>query len=107
MKPELEKILLEKYPKIFVDSNKSSRESAMAWGCECGDGWFDIIDRLCQTLSNLYTSAIPVGSEGYMVVDAPAVVATQIKEKFGTLRFYYRLDVKKEILRSCEQSKIG
>jgi hypothetical protein len=103
MKPELEKILREKYPKIFVDSSKSSGESAMAWGCECGDGWFDIIDRLCQTLSNLYTSAIPVGSEGYMAVDAPAVVATQIKEKFGTLRFYYRLEPDEQVKKLREE----
>ena len=47
MKQELEDKLIKKYPEIFKDCYKSARESCMAWGLEVGDGWYDLIDRLC------------------------------------------------------------
>jgi hypothetical protein len=78
MREELDKRLCEKYPKIFADRHADKRETCMCWGFSCGDGWFDLIDKLCNLLQwntdkNRY----------------PQVLATQVKEKFGTLRFYY------------------
>jgi hypothetical protein len=46
------------------------------WGFECGDGWMDLIYRLGQAIS-AHTESIGLD-----------IVATQVKEKFGTLRFY-------------------
>ncbi|TPG50759.1 hypothetical protein EAH75_04835 [Rhodanobacter glycinis] len=46
------------------------------WGFECGDGWTDLIHRLSQAISTHIES---IGLD---------IVATQVKEKFGTLRFY-------------------
>ena len=71
MSPDLDKKLCEKYPKIFRDRQASKAKTAMCWGFECGDGWFNIIDALCAELKDRN------------------VVATQVKEKFGSLRFYY------------------
>lgn len=45
-------------------------------GFECGDGWMGLIYRLSQDIST------HVESTGLNIV------ATQVKEKFGTLRFY-------------------
>ena len=56
----------EHYPAIF------SRCRSFA----CGDGWFDLLDHLCKQI----TDAVEAG--------APVVTAIQVKEKFGTLRFY-------------------
>lgn len=39
---------------------------------ECGDGWYELLNELCQKL---------------MEVD-PECIASQVKEKYGTLRFY-------------------
>lgn len=64
MSPELNKKLLDKYPEIF--------SGPMPFGFECGDGWFDLIDVLCQRLNKL----------------EPIPIAIQGKEKFGGLRFY-------------------
>ena len=55
--------LIDKYPKLLGN---------LTFGIECGDGWFDLIDRLCEDI---------------LKVD-PTTVATQVKEKYGTLRFY-------------------
>ena len=77
MKKELDDKLCKKYPKIFANRNGSKFETCMYWGFECGDGWYNLIDRLC---SNLQWNTDKNGQ--------PQVVASQVKEKFGTLRFY-------------------
>ena len=62
---------LEKvYPKIF---------SGNYGGFACGDGWFNIINMMCRNIQS-YLDWKP---------DVPQVVALQVKEKFGSLRFYY------------------
>lgn len=79
MREELDDLLCKKYPKLFADRNKPMTETCMCWGFECRDAWFDLIDNLCSSIQNH--------------VDynhAPQVVVEQVKEKFGTLRFYYR-----------------
>jgi hypothetical protein len=83
MKDELDRQLCEKYPLIFADRNKSMMESCMFWGFEHGDGWYPIIDSLCDNIQNHIDWQTKQGKT------VPQVVATQVKEKFGTLRFYY------------------
>jgi len=82
MKLELEQQLVEKYPKIF---NVGAVDKAMPFpmfGVECDDGWYDLLDTLCGTIQfHLDHNAAD---------DAEQVVVEQIKEKFGTLRFYER-----------------
>lgn len=111
MSPDLDTQLCEKYPKIFSNRYKAKEESCMAWGLEVGDGWYDLLDTLCTALSCIYTTSISIREDDgirlgiepsiwsdngkrnyYFQVQPPTVVATQIKEKFGTLRFYYRLE---------------
>ena len=81
MTKELDEKLCKKYPKIFVNRNESMQKTAMCWGFECGDGWYWLIDRLC---SNLQWSTDHNNSKGKY----PQIVAVQVKEKFGGLRFY-------------------
>ena len=52
MSPELDKKLVEKYPKLFINRNKSPQESCMHWGFECGDGWYWLIDKLCESIQS-------------------------------------------------------
>lgn len=80
MREELDKLLCEKYPKIFADRYKPMIETAMCWGFECGDGWFDLIDNLCKE--------IQWHLDKNSKKDTPQFVCDQVKEKFGTLRFY-------------------
>lgn len=83
MRKELDEALCAKYPEIFRDRNGDMRETAMCWGFECGDGWYNIIDTLCATIVNRQYNKIIRKEE------LDQVVATQVKEKFGSLRFYY------------------
>ena len=84
MKEELDRQLCERYPKIFADRYQPMTETCMCWGFEHGDGWFNIIDRLCANIQSHIDWQAKQGKE------ITQVVAQQVKEKFGTLRFYYR-----------------
>lgn len=76
MKQELDDKLCKKYPKIFRDRHGDPKETAMCWGFEFGDGWYSLIDTLCYQIQQ---EAIRENLD---------VTATQVKEKFGGLRFY-------------------
>jgi hypothetical protein len=79
MRQDLQIILFEKYPKIFSEKDLDMTKTAMCWGICVGDGWYTLIDRLCDYLQFLTDKQ-----------NAPQVVASQVKEKFGTLRFHTR-----------------
>lgn len=70
---EKEKYLCETYPILYRNRNKSIYESCMAWGFQCGDGWFDLINDLSKVLEDINKK---VTSEEY-------ILAAQVKEKFG------------------------
>lgn len=131
MREELDKKLCEKYPKIFRDRFADMRTTAMCWGFECGDGWYNILDSLCECIqghidwkrkqrartlkmNRKIKKAIEMNSidpiidlhQGNWWVErceeilkekkydevpekVNQVVAVQVKEKFGGLRFYY------------------
>lgn len=77
MSPELDAILCDKYPKIFAQRELPMNETVMCWGFSCDDGWFTLIDVLCELLQN------ETDTNG-----APQLQAVQVKEKYGGLRFY-------------------
>ena len=133
MKTELDEKLCKDHPKIFANRNGDMQTTAMCWGFECGDGWYDIINNLCHliqghidfhnkkresaikynemiktaqagdfTLFDEYYAycadnsefldkrkkAIPTDKLWEIKEEMSQVVAEQVKEKFGTLRFY-------------------
>jgi hypothetical protein len=63
------------------DTNQNERIDDLygAFGCECSNGWYDVLHGLCTEITSAY-------SERGIDVD---VIPEQIKEKFGTLRFYF------------------
>ena len=81
MNPTNTEYLLKKYPKIFVQHKLPMSQTAMCWGFECGDGWLAIIDVLCGLIQWRCDELQKKG-------DDFQVEATQVKEKFGGLRFY-------------------
>ncbi len=52
MKKELDEKLVNDYPKIFADRFKSCQETCMCWGFECDDGWFNLINSLCNCIQH-------------------------------------------------------
>lgn len=79
-----EQELISRHPSIFRDCGKSPRETCMAWGIDCGPGWYGLIDEMCDRFDKLRE------------LTGVGVVADQVKEKFGTLRFYYHTECDSE-----------
>jgi len=74
MKKEFEDKLVNDFPSLYKKSNEDG--SIMSFGFECKDGWYDLI----------YVLSLKISTESKRAeID---VSAAQVKEKFGTLRFY-------------------
>ncbi len=84
MRQELQDKLFEKYPKIFRQKDMTPQETAMCRGITCGDGWFILIDELCSSIENRLRNV----NRGMPENEHLICEATQVKEKFGGLRFY-------------------
>jgi hypothetical protein len=97
MKAELQKKLFEKYPELFCQKDLPMTHTAMCWGISTGNGWFDLIDQVCndiveyiKTLSDSGTKVLALDyEEDYDENAFYYPQFTQVKEKFGSLRIYY------------------
>jgi hypothetical protein len=76
MREELDLALCARWPTIFADRHGDPSETGMCWGFQCGDEWFQLIDLTCTALMR-----------EAKVYGAPMPVATQVKERLGSLRF--------------------
>lgn len=72
MDDKLEKQLVRKYPDLYRGVNLPITQNLMPFGFECGDGWFSLVNALSEFITH----------------HDPSIMATQVKEKFGRLRFY-------------------
>ena len=119
MNRHYDRYLTAKYAPLYRDRFAPMNSTAMCWGFEIGDGWFDIVNqlsrllcykwleardhhaylmsRLGQTvyegaeseLNYVITSEHVAAAEAAAEAEYAAVpVVSQVKEKFGTLRFY-------------------
>jgi len=65
--------LLKDFPNLYKQYYLPPTQTCMCWGFDTKDGWYDLIYELSQKL----------------VIASPETEATQVKEKFAMLRFYY------------------
>ena len=84
MKSELQQRLYEKYPDIFRQKDLDKTVTAMCWGISCGDGWYDLIDTLCENIQNRMMNV----NRNKPKKEHLICEAVQVKEKFGGLCFY-------------------
>ena len=90
--------LVAKYPKLFA--REGPRRNL---GVNFGDGWYPLLDALCEAIQ-AQCEKIDLPPKMYPFVE-------QIKEKFGTLRFYVSGvahdgpgDFDKELLGDCDEA---
>jgi hypothetical protein len=55
--------------------------TCMCWGITCGDGWYFLLDQLCDSIQSY------IDNNKHLKIKQ--LEATQVKEKFGGLRFYH------------------
>jgi hypothetical protein len=75
----MSKELFLKYSTLFPpeDIYMDMTQSCLAFGVECGPGWFPFIEEMLGKLVDLHCEGLKLD---------------QIKEKFGTLRVYYHME---------------
>ena len=85
MSPEKEEQLVAIYPRIF--GNTSDLMAINLFGFECGDGWFDLLKELIEEIKAICEKTDFSEDEewGFPTVN-------QVKEKYGTLRFYMSIE---------------
>jgi len=74
------KELIKKYPELFEREEEPSPYSQR--GIECGEGWYELLDILCDQITTYELDRKRREGETY------SVSVQQIKEKYGTLRYY-------------------
>lgn len=82
MNQELDQKLCTDFPNLFADRRAPMQVTCMCWGFSCGDGWYGILREAAEKLEPL----ILAYKKEYPKDEFPR--AAQVKEKFGTLRFY-------------------
>jgi hypothetical protein len=78
MKKELDEKLCKEFPLLYCGRYADKQTTCMCWGFAIGDGWYDIIYDLSSKLEPLIAEMSEDGRPR----------ASQVKEKFGGLRFY-------------------
>jgi hypothetical protein len=72
--------IIDACPSLFETRYDGDVILPIRFGFECGDGWADLLVELCTNINNhLKTLPKHISEE---------IVALQVKEKYGTLRFY-------------------
>jgi len=90
---DFDQFMVAKFPGIFSNRFKPMSETCMCWGFEIGPGWHAIIHNLCQKL-DLIGNLI-----GF------TVVASQVKEKYRSLRFYYDIIDNPKVTNVCRTNE--
>ena len=85
MKQELDKELCRLAPTLFADRFGAMKNTAMCWGFDIGDGWFSILKEVALKLEHILAEYKKNDPQGWQY---GFYRATQVKEKYGTLRIY-------------------
>lgn len=80
MDSNLEMKLQKQFPFMLQNRVKEERNAYRRFGCECGNGWYNLIYELCESITKKY-------QEYEMPID---IEVLQVKQKFAALRFYYK-----------------
>lgn len=113
MKKQYDEYLCANYPKLYKGRHGDMMKTCMVWGFDTGDGWFNVLNGLSLMIQSHINGRtherwrIRRSKRKYDLMSdeekaknswlnrdempprVPQVVALQVKEKFGGLRFYY------------------
>jgi hypothetical protein len=78
MRDELDELLFQRYPSMFVQRHWPPDQTSMCWGFACGDGWFALIDSFCAEVQCMFSNEF-----------ANPIIITQVKSKCDSLRIYF------------------
>jgi len=103
LKDELELKLAEEFPFMRQNADEQRKDDGSisqlhdAFGLDVSDGWYEVIRGLCRDITTAYEKAgLPVD-----------IVIDEVKEKFGTLRFYYHLGEHNPVINAVDSIDDG
>lgn len=79
-KKEFEAKLVENFPDLYADMHGDASKTCLAFGVEIAPGWYDLVYSLSAKVDAIIQSFPKEIAKNYRV--------SQVKEKFGGLRFY-------------------
>ena len=72
-----DKQIILKYPRVFGIPPFDPKKTSMVFGFDCGKGWYPLLKELADELDIIIQED-----------NLKDFITVQVKEKFGTLRFY-------------------
>lgn len=87
MNLDKEKEIYNRFPYIFKHKDLPPEQSCLFWGLDISDGWAELFVNMLEEIE-AYEATEHVKHE-IQSGNYEKVVAAQVKEKFGGLRFYY------------------
>lgn len=103
MRRELAENIYQQCPTIYRGRNLGPDKNLMCFGFECGSGWYDLILILSVQIEKLTEK---LRDEGVETDYLPMV--TQVKEKYGGLRFYLTVSTNEmdELISKAEEDSL-
>lgn len=86
MNKEQTEKLYQDFPNLYKQHKLPMTQTNMCWGFDVSDGWFKLIYDLSKAITELDDT----------------IEASQVKEKFGTLRFYTSGGKRKSFDKVCD-----
>ena len=75
--------MMKEFPLLYRQRKLPMTDTCMCWGIDCGEGWYQPLRELSQ---NLEAINVTVGKKFGFRIEAE-----QVKQKYGTLRFYWAI----------------
>lgn len=75
--------MMKEFPLLYRQRKLPMTETCMCWGIDCGIGWYEPLYRLSQSLEAIN---LDIGKRWGFRIEAE-----QVKQKYGTLRFYWAI----------------
>lgn len=93
MNKKLDAKLCSDFPVLYQERNLPMTETCMCWGFDVGDGWYPLVYQLSKFITSQVEnekSRAKYDKKPQEDIEKISVVAEQVKEKYGTLRYYWR-----------------
>lgn len=78
MQKHIEKTFIETFPQLFADMYGDPKVTCLAFGCDHGEGWYELLWTLCENIQKELDRH-----------PEPDFKFTQVKQKFGRLIVYH------------------
>ena len=81
---------------LYKEKDLPIQKTCMCWGFQCPDTWFQVLKELSKKIEY-------INLQNFGKLE---IIAKQVKQKYGQLRFYYQINCKQDDISDEEYNKI-